>query len=234
MSHDLRTPLTSIINYVDLIKREHTDNPRIQAYVEVLDSKSQRLKHLTEDLLEASRVSSGNMQVCWARIDLVQMISQVGGEFQEKLEQADLKVIPNLGTPPLYIQSDGRLLFRVLENLYNNCCKYAMPGTRVYIDLKETSHKAIFTMKNISKAPLNISAHELTDASSAETVPAARKAQGLGFRSRRASRELLQGSFEIYLEGDLFRVRLVFPLWRWWKKKRKRPKLYKKYIKITK
>ncbi|MEQ3216523.1 histidine kinase dimerization/phospho-acceptor domain-containing protein [Hominifimenecus microfluidus] len=212
VSHDLRTPLTSIINYVDLIKREHTDNPRIQAYVEVLDSKSQRLKHLTEDLLEASRVSSGNMQVCWARIDLVQMISQVGGEFQEKLEQADLKVIPNLGTPPLYIQSDGRLLFRVLENLYNNCCKYAMPGTRVYIDLKETSHKAIFTMKNISKAPLNISAHELTERFVRGDSSRSTEGTGLGLSIAQSITELLQGSFEIYLEGDLFRVRLVFPL----------------------
>ena len=138
--------------------------------------------------------------------------SQVGGEFQEKLEQADLKVIPNLGTPPLYIQSDGRLLFRVLENLYNNCCKYAMPGTRVYIDLKETSHKAIFTMKNISKAPLNISAHELTERFVRGDSSRSTEGTGLGLSIAQSITELLRGSFEIYLEGDLFRVRLVFPL----------------------
>lgn len=212
VSHDLRTPLTSIINYVDLIRREHPENPKIQNYLDVLEKKSLRLKHLTEDLLDASKVSSGNMPVNWMRIDLVQMVSQMEGEFQEKLDAAGLTPVTRSVDPPLYIQADGRLLFRVLENLFNNVCKYSMPGTRVYIDIKETSHKAVFTMKNISAAPLNISAEELTERFVRGDSSRTTEGTGLGLSIAQSITELLRGQFEIYLEGDLFRVRLIFPL----------------------
>ena len=210
VSHDLRTPLTSIISYVDLIKREGIPNEKVQNYLDILERKSQRLKNLTEDLVDASKISSGNMPVNWERIDLVQMVNQMEGEFQEKFARADLQPVTKIEEPPVYVQADGRLLFRVLENLYNNACKYAMPGTRVYIDLKQILHKAVFTMKNVSADQLNIPAEELTERFIRGDVARTTEGSGLGLSIAQSMTELLGGSFEIYLEGDLFRVRLIF------------------------
>lgn len=212
VSHDLRTPLTSIINYVDLLKREHLPGERVQGYLNVLEQKAQRLRNLTEDLVEASKASSGNVSVNWETINFVQMINQMNGEFQERFDASGLKEITTMENVPVLIRTDGRLLFRVLENLYNNVCKYAMPGTRVYIDLKETSHKAIFTMKNISADPLNIAPEELTERFIRGDVSRTTEGSGLGLSIAKSITELLKGTFEIYLEGDLFRARLVFSL----------------------
>ncbi|WP_434310427.1 sensor histidine kinase [Hominifimenecus sp. rT4P-3] len=212
VSHDLRTPLTSIINYVDLLKREQLPGERVQGYVSVLEQKAQRLRNLTEDLVEASKASSGNVSVSWETINFAQLINQMNGEFQEKFEASGLREVTTMEHVPVMIQADGRLLFRVLENLYNNVCKYGMNGTRVYIDLKETSHKAIFTMKNISADPLNIAPEELTERFIRGDVSRSTEGSGLGLSIAKSITELLKGSFEIYLEGDLFRVRLVFSL----------------------
>lgn len=212
VSHDLRTPLTSIINYVDLLKRENLPNQKAREYLKILENKSLRMKQLAEDLVDASKVSSGNMTVNWNRIDLVQMVNQMEGEYQERLEAAELIPVTDLIAPPVYIQADGRLLFRVLENLYNNVCKYAMRGTRVYIDLRETSHKVVFTMKNISREPLNITADELTGRFVRGDASRTTEGSGLGLSIAQSITELMNGTFEIYLEGDLFRVRLIFPL----------------------
>ncbi len=212
VSHDLRTPLTSIINYVDLLKRENLPGGRVQGYLKVLEQKSQRLRNLTEDLVDASKASSGMVTVNWETIDFAQMINQMNGEFQERFDAAGLKPVTTMDNLPVPIRTDGRLLFRVLENLYNNVCKYAMNGTRVYIDLRETSHKAIFTMKNISADPLNIAPEELTERFIRGDVSRSTEGSGLGLSIAKSMTEQLQGTFEIYLEGDLFRVRLVFSL----------------------
>ena len=212
VSHDLRTPLTSIINYVDLLKRENLPGERVQGYLKVLEQKSQRLRNLTEDLVDASKASSGMVTVNWEVIDFAQMISQMNGEFQERFDAAGLKPVTTMDNLPVPIRTDGRLLFRVLENLYNNVCKYAMNGTRVYIDLRETSHKAVFTMKNISADPLNIAPEELTERFIRGDVSRSTEGSGLGLSIAKSMTEQLQGTFEIYLEGDLFRVRLVFSL----------------------
>jgi len=193
-----------------LIKREGIPNEKVQNYLDILERKSQRLKNLTEDLVDASKISSGNMPVNWERIDLVQMVNQMEGEFQEKFARADLQPVTKIEEPPVYVQADGRLLFRVLENLYNNACKYAMPGTRVYIDLKQILHKAVFTMKNVSADQLNIPAEELTERFIRGDVARTTEGSGLGLSIAQSMTELLGGSFEIYLEGDLFRVRLIF------------------------
>ncbi len=212
VSHDLRTPLTSIINYVDLLKRENLPGERAQGYLKILEQKSQRLRNLTEDLVDASKASSGTVAVNWETIDFAQMINQMNGEFQERFDVAGLKPVTTMENLPVPIRTDGRLLFRVLENLYNNVCKYAMTGTRVYIDLKKTSHKAVFTMKNISADPLNMEPDELTERFIRGDVSRSTEGSGLGLSIAKSMTEQLKGTFEIYLEGDLFRVRLVFSL----------------------
>ena len=135
VSHDIKTPLTSIINYVDLIKREHVPNEKVQEYLDILDQKSQRLKTLTEDLVEASKASSGNLKLEMNRIDLVEMIWQTSGEFEEKFATRQLELVTSLPTESVMIEADGRHLWRVLENLYNNAFKYAMAHSRVYTDI---------------------------------------------------------------------------------------------------
>ncbi len=212
VSHDLRTPLTSIINYVDLLKRENLPGERARGYLQILEQKSQRLRNLTEDLVDASKASSGTVAVNWETIDFAQMINQMNGEFQERFDAAGLKPVTTMENLPVPIRTDGRLLFRVRENLYNNVCKYAMTGTRVYIDLKETSHKAVFTMKNISADPLNMEPDELTERFIRGDVSRSTEGSGLGLSIAKSMTEQLKGTFEIYLEGDLFRVRLVFSL----------------------
>jgi len=163
VSHDLKTPLTSIINYVDLLKREKIENPRAAEYLEVLDQKANRLKTLTEDLVEASKASSGNVSIELTELDYAAMVQQALGEFEEKMKAAKLDVILNVPGRPVLILADGRRLWRVLENLMNNCCKYALRGSRVYVDVREEEDSASCTIKNISEAPLNISAEELTE-----------------------------------------------------------------------
>ena len=213
VSHDLRTPLTSIINYVDLLKRENIDNERVQNYLDILERKSLRLKHLTEDLVDASKISSGNMPVNPIRLDFVELVTQVNGEFQEKFEVSQLKPVVTLPDKPVVLMSDGRLLFRILENLYNNACKYAMKGTRVYIDVAAAGKEASFTIKNISADPLNIGADELTERFIRGDVSRSTEGSGLGLSIAKSLVEVLQGRFEIYLDGDLFRVGLWFPLY---------------------
>ena len=163
VSHDLKTPLTSIISYVDLLKRENIENPRVQEYITVLEQKSSRLKNLTEDLVEASKASSGNITLDLIPIHYTEILQQSLGEFEDKLAARSLQVLTTLPQEDVLILADGRQLFRVLENLLNNCCKYALLGSRVYIELQKDEEIATFTMKNISEAPLNVSPEELTE-----------------------------------------------------------------------
>lgn len=210
VSHDIKTPLTSIINYVDLLKREDLQDERVRGYIAVLDSKSQRLKQLTEDLVEASKVSSGNIKLEMERINLVELVYQTGGEFNEKFEARNLTLITKLPKEPVVILADGRRIWRVLENLYNNVAKYAMENTRVYVDLEADGEKVHFSIKNISENPLNIQADELTERFIRGDISRSTEGSGLGLSIAKSLTSLMGGEFEIYLDGDLFKAMVSF------------------------
>ncbi len=212
VSHDIKTPLTSIINYVDLIRREDIDNPKIAGYLDVLDQKSQRLKVLTEDLLEASKASSGNINMDISDIDLVELVEQTNGEFEEKYTDAHLELVTTLPDEVIMIEADGRHLWRVLENLYNNACKYAMANTRVYVSVEDRQDEAAFQIKNISAAPLNISPDELTERFVRGDVSRATEGSGLGLSIARDLTTLQGGKFELTIDGDLFKAEVIFPI----------------------
>lgn len=211
VSHDIKTPLTSIINYVDLLKREKIEDEKIRSYIEVLDSKSQRLKNLTDDLVEASKLSSGNIVLTMQEINLVELVNQANGEFTEKFAQKNLTIVAALPDTPIKIEADGRRLWRVLENLYNNVSKYGMAHTRVYVTVAPEDERVSFVMKNISENSLNINADELTERFIRGDVSRSTEGSGLGLSIARSLTELMKGSFEIYLDGDLFRVTVTFP-----------------------
>ena len=211
VSHDLKTPLTSIINYVDLMKRERIDSPKVQEYLLVLDQKSQRLKQLTEDLVEASRASSGNVVLDMGKIDLKELLMQTGGEFTERFAVRGLTLLEDYPEYPLYVEADGRHLWRIIENLYRNVEKYAMPYTRVYVDLSEEEERAVLSMKNISEQALNISAEELTERFTRGDESRSTEGSGLGLSIAKDLTELQHGTFAIYLDGDLFKVTMTFP-----------------------
>ncbi len=210
VSHDIKTPLTSIINYVDLLKREDLQNERAQNYIKVLDSKSQRLKQLAEDLVEASRISSGNINLQMERINLVELVYQTEGEFAERFEERGLKVVSKLPSQSVVVLADGRRIWRVLENLYQNVAKYAMEQTRVYVDLQADGEKVIFSIKNISKYPLNIEADELTERFIRGDISRSTEGSGLGLSIAQNLTTLMGGNFQIYLDGDLFKVMIGF------------------------
>lgn len=211
VSHDLKTPLTSIINYVDLLKREDLHNEKANEYLVVLDQKSQRLKQLTEDLVEASRASSGNVVLDIRRIDLKELLMQTSGEFAERFEARGLQLVENLPQNPQYVDADGRRLWRIIENLFRNVEKYAMPHTRVYLDLVNDGERVAFSLKNISESPLNISPEELTERFTRGDESRSTEGSGLGLSIAKDLTEIQKGTFEIYLDGDLFKVTVSFP-----------------------
>lgn len=210
VSHDIKTPLTSIINYVDLIKREKPENAKIQEYLDILSVKSQHLKNLTEDLVEASKVSSGNISVDLRDIDLVEMINQTNGEFEEKFSEKGLSIISNTPSSGVMIKADGRHLWRVLENLYNNAFKYAAKNSRIYIDVISDNTGATFVIKNISENPLNIRPDELTERFVRGDVSRTTEGSGLGLSIAKSLTILQGGKFEIIIDGDLFKVEIKF------------------------
>ena len=215
VSHDIKTPLTSIINYVDLLKRENIETQPVKGYIEVLDQKSQRLKHLTEDLVEASKISSGNIVLHMEKIDLIELLHQTMAEFSDKLEERRLTIVDGFSGEPVYIKADGRRIYRVVENLFGNICKYAMPETRVYIDreLTEDGKYVILCLKNISAQPMNIRAEELTERFIRGDVSRSTEGSGLGLSIAKNLTELQNGKFNIYLDGDLFKITLKFPVY---------------------
>lgn len=212
VSHDLKTPLTSIINYVDLLKREELHNEKANEYLEVLDQKSQRLKQLTEDLVEASRASSGNVVLDIRRIDVKELLMQTSGEFVERFETRGLQLVENFPQNPQYVDADGRRLWRIIENLFRNVEKYAMPHTRVYLDLINDGDRVAFSLKNISENPLNISPEELTERFTRGDESRSTEGSGLGLSIAKDLTEIQKGTFEIYLDGDLFKVTVSFPI----------------------
>lgn len=211
VSHDIKTPLTSIINYVDLLKQENIQNEKAKEYIEVLDNKSQRLKKLIEDLVEASKASSGNIKINKEVLNVKELINQVTGEFEDKFNSRGLNIISKLPEETVYIKADSRYLYRVLENTYSNVAKYAEENTRVYIDciLEEENTVAIY-VKNISKDELNISADELMQRFVRGDKSRNTEGSGLGLSIAKSLTELQDGTFNIYLDGDLFKVAIKF------------------------
>ncbi len=214
VSHDIKTPLTSIVNYVDLIKKEDCDNVKINEYIEVLDRQSIRLKKLIEDLVEASKASTGNLSVELTKCNLSVLINQAVGEFSEKLETKKLQIVQSLPAEEAYIMADGRRLWRVFDNLLNNICKYALGGTRVYIDLVCENSKAVITFRNISELPINAAAEELTErfVRGDRSRNSNTEGSGLGLSIAKSLTELQNGTFEISTDADLFKAKITFDI----------------------
>lgn len=212
VSHDIKTPLTSIINYVDLIKKEETENEKVKEYVDILDSKSQRLKKLTEDLVEASKASSGNVKLNLERINTVELIKQSVGEFEDKFSARNLEVITSTSSDEIFIKADNRYLYRVIENLFVNISKYALENSRVYIDIGEIGSKVRITIKNISKERLNITADELMQRFVRGDKSRTTEGSGLGISISKSLTELQKGKFDLQVDGDLFKVELEFDI----------------------
>ena len=210
VSHDIKTPLTSIINYVDLLQKAESQ-AQAEEYVQVLDRQSQRLKKLIDDLMEMSKASTGNMPVELTAVQPVEAINQALGEFSEKLENAGLTPIFTAPETPVRMQADGRLVWRVLSNLLSNAVKYAMPGTRLYIDLNTIGHNVVISLKNISKDPLNTSAQELLERFVRGDASRNTEGSGLGLNIAKSLMELQGGSLQLLVDGDLFKVTLFFP-----------------------
>jgi signal transduction histidine kinase len=210
VSHDIKTPLTSIINYVDLLGKEPLDNPTAQEYLEILNHQSARLKKLIEDLIEASKASTGNLPVHPELCDATVMLTQVVGEFKERAEANSLDIVVDSPEPPINIMADGRHLWRVIDNLMSNICKYALPGTRVYIDLERRDGMVVMTFRNISRDRLNISSDELMARFVRGDSSRNTEGNGLGLSIARSLTELMEGDLEIRIDGDLFKAILRF------------------------
>lgn len=212
VSHDIKTPLTSIINYVDLIKKEDTDNQNIKQYIEVLDRQSSKLKKLVEDLVEASKASSGVLPVNFTVCDVTVLLSQTMGEFENRLSNSNITPILSVPDTPVKIMADGRHLWRVFENLMSNICKYAMSGTRAYFDVKIKENKAIITFRNISRTQLNVTADELMERFVRGDSSRNTEGSGLGLSIAKSLVELQNGKMTLGVDGDLFKVTLEFSL----------------------
>lgn len=214
VSHDIKTPLTSIISYVDLLKRENIQDEKIRGYIEVLDQKSQRLKQLTDDLVEASKISSGNIVLNFEKINLIELVNQSIGEFEDKFAEHGLKCRLAVPESPVYINVDARSMFRIIENLYNNIYKYALQGTRVYIDIEkfgvEGAERVQLAVKNISESQLNMSAEELLERFKQGDESRTTEGSGLGLSIAKSLTEAMNGQFDVFLDGDLFKVILTF------------------------
>ena len=210
VSHDIKTPLTSIINYVDLLKRENPEDPKIRGYMEVLENKAQRLKVLTEDVVEASKASTGNIALEMTDLNFIELVHQVIGEFEEKFEERNLTMVVHFDEEEAIICADGRRLWRVLENVFGNVSKYAMENTRVYVDVKVDRPNVQLSLKNISAQPLNISAEELTERFIRGDVSRNTEGSGLGLSIAKDLVQLQGGEFKLYLDGDLFKVTIEF------------------------
>ena len=210
VSHDIKTPLTSIINYVDLMEKPHSPEEQ-QAYLEVLSRQSQRLKKLIDDLMEMSKASTGNMAVEITRVNAAEAVNQALGEFADKLDKAQLIPVFRQPEQDIYMMADGRLVWRVLSNLLSNAVKYALPGTRVYIDLMELEGRVVLSLKNISRDSLNIHADELLERFVRGDAARNTEGSGLGLNIAQSLMELQKGKLELLVDGDLFKVTLIFP-----------------------
>ena len=212
VSHDIKTPLTSIVNYVDLLKKENMPSPAAREYIAVLDRQSHRLKKLTEDLVEASKASSGALNVELQPTDVNVLLSQIEGEYQERLAACHLTLVTQPPAPGTMIQADSRLLSRVMDNLVSNVCKYAMENTRVYVTAAVRDGQAVISFKNVSRDELNISPDELMERFVRGDASRHSEGSGLGLSIARSLVQLQGGTFALSIDADLFRADIVFPL----------------------
>lgn len=212
VSHDLKTPLTSIITYVDLLKKEDLENDTASHFVEVLYDKSYRLKQLIEDLIEASKASSGNLTVSKRKIDLRLLIMQAVGEMEEKIEKAGLQIKLSC-EKDTFIYADGRHMWRIAENLISNVIKYSMPHSRVYIDIVQTQNWGLLIVKNISQSPIEVNPAHLTERFTRGDESRTTEGSGLGLSIAKSLSEIQDGSFSISVDGDLFKAIVKMPLW---------------------
>jgi len=210
VSHDLKTPLTSIINYVDLLQKEQIDNAQAKGYIDVLSRQSARLRKLTEDLIEVSKASTGNVAVTAEPTNVTELINQCLGEYSERFQAAQLTPVVIAPESDPYIMADGRLLWRVFDNLLNNICKYSQPGTRVYCDIAQTPQQVRLSLKNVSRDSLNISAGELQERFVRGDSSRGSEGSGLGLAIASSLTELQGGSFSLHVDGDLFKSILIF------------------------
>ncbi len=210
VSHDIKTPLTSIINYVDLIKKERVENENVKEYINVLDRQSGRLKKLIEDLVEASKASTGNLPVNLEPCDVDVLLDQAIAEYGDRLEAAGLELVMSKSLVPAMIMADGRHLWRIFDNLLNNVCKYAQPSTRVYIDVRGEDEYAVITFRNISKSQLNISGEELMERFVRGDSSRNTEGSGLGLSIAKSLVELQNGSLQLTVDGDLFKISIKF------------------------
>lgn len=212
VSHDLKTPLTSIINYVDLLKKEPIDNPKALEYIEVLDRKSQRLKKLTEDLVEASKASTGSLTVDLEPLGLTQLAQQALAEYEDRLEAKGLAVVTTFPEEEVWVEADGRHLWRVIDNLLSNCAKYALEGTRIYLEVRRAGASAVLSIKNISRDPLNVPPETLMERFVRGDESRTTEGSGLGLSIAQSLTELQRGRFALEIDGDLFKAAITLPL----------------------
>ena len=212
VSHDIKTPLTSIINYASLMGTTDPSDPKMSEYSEVVVRQSEKLKRLIEELVEASKASTGNLEIVPAPLDCCTFVSQTAGEYKEKIENAGLTLVTNAPEEPVMIMADGRRMMRIYDNLMNNICKYSQPGTRVYLTLEVINGVAVTTFKNTSSAELNISADELVERFVRGDQSRNTEGNGLGLSIAKSMTELQGGKFNIDIDGDLFKVTLSFPV----------------------
>ena len=205
VSHDLKTPLTSIINYVDLLKKEDIDSETAKDYISILDKKSQRLKVLIEDLFEASKATSGAMELNIEKLEIVQLLKQALGENDERLKDKNLSVIFTAPEKKIFVNGDGKRLYRVFENLISNISKYTLENTRVYINVEDKDGEVNIVMRNISSYELNFKSEEITDRFKRGDKARSTEGSGLGFAISKSIIELHHGDFKIEVDGDLFK-----------------------------
>jgi signal transduction histidine kinase len=212
VSHDIKTPLTSIINYSDLIRKEQTDNSNIREYAEVLHRQSERLKKLMEGLIEASKASTGNVEILFAPCEVGVLVAQTVGEYEQRARESDLELVIRQPERPVSIMADGRHMWRVFDNLMNNICKYAQSGTRVYLTVEESGGDAVISFKNISRYSLDISAEKLMERFARGDQARSTEGSGLGLSIAQSLTELQNGKLELSIDGDLFKAILRFRL----------------------
>ncbi len=210
VSHDIKTPLTSIVNYVDLLEKEQPENEKMREYIEVLSRQSGKLKKLIEDLIEASKASTGNLAVNFEHCELGVLLDQTAGEYGEKLLDRGLELVLTKPEESVAIQADGRHMWRIFDNLMNNICKYAQPNTRVYLSLERKEGKAVITFRNISGTQLNISGEELMERFVRGDASRNTEGSGLGLSIAKSLVQLQKGEMKLIVDGDLFKTELIF------------------------
>lgn len=210
VSHDLKTPLTSIVTYIDLLQKEDIQDEKAKEYIDTIARQSKKLKKLTEDLIDASKASSGALNVNMERVNISELLRQSSAEYGERMEAVNITPVVNMPEEDIYVRADGRLLWRVVENLLQNICKHGMPGTRAYLEARTENGRAVVSFKNISQQQLNIPVEELLERFVQGDGSRSRGGSGLGLSIAESLTELMKGKLKLSLDGDLFKVELWF------------------------